>query len=112
MTVYAILKQNNHDYSEAERYGKVKFLFPLGINVMNTELIVSSACVWFEDFDFEEDHFLPLGNPIVVALVSMCLSEAMYPNHETEVNILEWDKHDQTYVTRAIVFPSDKDVEA
>ena len=111
MTVYAILRQNNHDYSEAEKYGKIKFLFPLGVNVMNTSLVVSSAYEWFKDFDFDNDHFLPLGNPIIVALVSMCLSEAMFPVHQTEVSILEWDKHAQTYVPRVIDFQIDSDVE-
>jgi len=108
MAVYTILRQNNHDYSEAEKHGKVQFLFPLGVNVVNTKLIVDSARNWFKDFDFGEDYFLPVGGPVVVSLVSMCLFEEMYDTFHEAVNLLDWDKHQQTYIVRTVEYPQDE----
>ncbi len=99
MTVYAILRQSNHDYKPAEKYGQLEFIFPLGINITDVGAISEIARNFFADFDFENDYFLPVGNPIVVAAVSMCLLEEMKLCRERSANFLEWDKPSQTYVT-------------
>lgn len=100
MSVYAILHQTNHDYTSAEQYGEVEVLFPLGVNVTNINVITESARVWFREFDFEQDYFLPVGNPIVVASVAMCFAEEMVLTGVDEASILEWDKSSREYVTR------------
>lgn len=100
MAVYTIQKQTNHDYSPAEVYGDINTLFPLGVNVTDVEVISKAARVWFKTFNFQEDYFLPIGNPAVVAIVSMCLLEELFLREVSEADMLEWDKHSRAYVCR------------
>ena len=103
MTVFTPTKQNNHDYSAAEAFGELDVLFPLGINITNVDLISQHARDWFKNFDFQEDHFLPIGNPVVVAVMTMCLLEEAFLLQVDEISLLEWDKQSQAYVPRTFV---------
>lgn len=109
LSVFTILKQNNHDYTGAEKFGPLDFLFPLGVNVVNVEVISEAARNWFQniDFDFDEDYFLPVGNPIVVAIVTACLVEEMLLMRSEHVNMLEWDRQTQSYVVRRFSLSDD-----
>jgi hypothetical protein len=100
MAVYAILQQPNHDFTSAGRFGHINLLFPLGVNFVNIDVIAKAARDWFKDFDFQEDVFLPVGNPIVVAVVSMCLVEEMLLMEVDQALILEWDRSSQSYIEK------------
>lgn len=100
MAVYAILFQSNHDYSTVAAYGDVKVLFPLGVNMTKVDVICDAADKWFEDFDFDEDYFLAVGNPIVVSIVSMRFAEAMAAADAVSAKFLEWEKQNQSYTIR------------
>lgn len=102
MTVYTILKQANHDYSAAEKYGNLSVLFPLGVNVVDVNVILDAAGDWFSDFDFEDDIFMPIGNPIIVSIVTICLVEEMALRGKDTVNMLEWDKYSREYVVKEV----------
>lgn len=100
MAVYTIQKQTNHDYSPAEVYGEINTLFPLGVNITDVEVISEAAREWFQGFDFDDDYFLPIGNPVVVAIISMCFLEEMFLMQVSEAKMLEWDKYSRNYVER------------
>lgn len=106
VAVFALLKQTNHDFTSAEQYGDIDILFPLGVNVVNVDVIADAARRWFHEFDFQDDYFLPVGNPVVVAVVSMCLIEEAIAMQVDSINILEWDNKDRSYVEREFT-PSD-----
>lgn len=97
MAVYALLKQSNHDFSTAEQYGNVDILFPLGVNNINVAVITDAARTWFHEFDFQDDYFLPVGNPVVVAIVAMCLVEEAIAMQVDSFKMLEWDSKSRAY---------------
>ena len=99
MAVYALLKQANHDFTSAEKYGEIDILFPLGVNIVNVDVIADAARQWFRDFDFTDDHFLPVGNPIVVAIATACLVEEAVAMEADSFTVLEWDNKDRSYVS-------------
>jgi len=97
MTVYTIVKQANHDFTTASEFGELNVLFPLGVNIVDVKIIADAAREFFSDFDFDNDYFLPVGSPIVVAVVCICLSEEFELQQKESISFLEWDKYRQSY---------------
>lgn len=109
MTVYIVAKQTNHDYASAGMFGDTSILFPLGVHIIDARVIATAARAWFADFNFDEDYFLPIGNPIVVAIISLCLAEELEIQQKDSINFLEWDKYRQTYSVNTYEVEDDSD---
>ena len=100
MTVYAILQPQSHDFSSLAKFGEVDLLFPLGLHVTNPKVVADAADAWFQNFNFNEDYYLPAGNPAVVAIVSMVFQRHVAARNQDEVSMLEWDKYARKYAVR------------
>lgn len=98
MAVYVSARQDNHDTSSAEvEYGDLNYLFPMGISVIDPDLLLDEARKWVSDFDFDEDYFIPVGPPLLIAIASMALVDEANNQEAETITFLEWDRRAQKY---------------
>lgn len=92
-----VTQETNVDFSEAERYGEVRFLTADDFNntrasIKNQHLLMALRHQ-LKDFDPENDWVVITGSPIVSCAVFMILGWMRHPL----VRILRWDNRDLLY---------------
>lgn len=90
-----VVQEGNNDYSSAEEYGEVQFITKSDLR--NTPGSEQTMNVYADIRKFKTqyipgiDYIIPVGNPMIVVLVSMVLG---FGNHK----FLKWDGRRVTYV--------------
>lgn len=98
MTVFVLQKDDKKDFSAAEKFGDLQFLWGVrrGIYPDNADTrvdtMVSTARKALEKFDVEKDYLLLVGDPIGISIVSALLGEM-----SDTIPVLKWDGQAQQY---------------
>lgn len=104
--VYVVQEQQRLDYSDAERFGEVKFLTHLEFNGLRNSLRNKQATadikLGLADFNPNADYLLLTGSPVAMGYafwLAMLISSQRGVN---KLNLLQWDRESFRY--RHIVF--------
>lgn len=90
-----VVQEGHNDYSPAEQFGEVNFITKSDLRNMegseqNRELL-GDVRSFLSNYIAGVDYIIPVGNPMVNALISMCLSS-------TDHKFLKWDGRRATYI--------------
>jgi len=81
------------DLTPAAKYGDIRFLLQHNSSVLNTVPLVRALKEKLENFS-EEDYILPVGDPVVIGLVSAICSAKT----GGVFKFLRWDKKERSYI--------------
>jgi len=104
MAVYVTQENPRLNYSDAERFGTIKFLSvydysPNG-NSKRNEKLLEGLHRDLRGFDPMRDHVLLTGDPVVIAIVFQIVAgqvlEGMCPDHG-DISLLKWDGQNRKY---------------
>lgn len=104
--VYVVQEQGKLDYSDAERFGEVKFLTRFEYNGLRNshrnKLVTSDIRLGLADFHPDRDYLLMTGSPVSMGYAFwLVMLKASQAGH-SKLNILQWDR--ESYQYRHIVF--------
>lgn len=90
-----VIQEGNNDYSSAESFGEVNFVTRSDLRSMegsaqNQELLADIRR-FLSNYVAGVDYIIPVGNPMVSALVCMSLPR-------TDHRLLKWDGRRATYI--------------
>lgn len=80
-----------YDLSAAAEFGELVDIMPVGPSFWDISTIVASAEKALEDYDFNQDHILAMGDPVAIA------AAALIAGKSGGVSVLKWDKKVQRY---------------
>jgi hypothetical protein len=90
-----VVQEGKNDYHSAEEFGEVHFITTSDFRSMQNSKQNSEVAADIRKFRTEyianEDYIIPVGNPMVVALVTMALGGG---NHK----FLKWDGRKVAYI--------------
>lgn len=75
------------DISPAAQFGEIKVCLPSGMNFHAPVPVVRQLREELREFNGESDYFLPLGDPLVMAVAA-----AMIGRREGKFRMLKWDR--------------------
>lgn len=94
-----VVQENNNDYSPAELFGTVKFItrneYRSVENSQQNEQVISDVRNFVSSYVPGHDYIVPVGNPIVIALVVLSLGSQSH-------TFLKWDRRRGVYVPHTI----------
>lgn len=101
MTVYVVQEQQRFDYSDAERYGEVKFLTNLEYNGLRNSFRNKQATVdirlGMADFNPNADYLLMTGSPVAMGYAFWLAMLKASNAGIFKLNILQWDRESNHY---------------
>lgn len=100
-TVYITERTSGKDFSGADRFGHVEFLFRKGVYPDNLDQripdMVDIARRKLANFDPNSDFILPVGDPVGIAIVFMILGHC-----RGRVSVLKYDRQTGIYYVAPI----------
>lgn len=107
MSIVYVVQETNHDFSDAETFGKLMFLsvdkqddfHNIRDSEHNTRL-VSHLRHGLREFNVDRDFIVVAGSPYVNAAVFWILGKM----NERVINVLRWDNRDRKYVPLPLQF--------
>lgn len=104
--VFVVQEQQHLDYSDAERFGEVKFMTRLEYNGLRNSLRNEQALADIRNgligFDSERDFLLLTGNPVTMGYAFWTAMLKAMGRGSEKLNILQWDRESGRY--KAILF--------
>lgn len=101
MAVYVVQEQNRIDYSDAERFGDVKFLTAIEYNGMRNSVRNSQALADIRSglagFDPSLDYLLLTGNPIAIGYAFHIAMVNAHNLKADKLNVLQWEREKGQY---------------
>ncbi|PWA11099.1 hypothetical protein DCC39_10395 [Pueribacillus theae] len=88
-----IANLGGHDFSDAQRFGELTFLTTHGFSAKELDRIAFELSLKLENYDPEQDFFLPVGQDIVNLTAFWILSQKT-----DEISTLYWDFRSKRYV--------------
>ena len=85
------------DVTAAQLLGELRFMFPPGINVQDVTTAAEEMKAALANFNPEEDHFLPMADPVL-----MVLGAAQLGARFGRFSMLKWDRHARKYFPHVI----------
>lgn len=80
-----------YDLSPAAEFGELVDIMPVGPSFWDIDTVVAHAERALEDYDFNNDHILAMGDPVAIAAASLIAGKS------GGVSVLKWDKKVQSY---------------
>lgn len=97
MSIVWVTQETQYDFTEAEKFGEVRFLTTRDLNnnrnSQHNEALMTEIAHRLRKFDYERDYIVIAGSPYVSALVFLLLGL----RHERAIRILRWDNRDLKY---------------
>lgn len=81
------------DISPASQFGEIKVCLPSGLNFHAPVPVIRQLRDELHEFNGQEDYFLPLGDPLVMAVAA-----AMIGRREAKFRMLKWDRNMRHYL--------------
>ena len=100
--VYCIVEPIRMEYGEpvplfdltpAAKYGEIKFLLKNNSSILNTVPLVRALKEKLSEYT-KDDYILPVGDPVIIGLVSAMISEKT----GGVFKVLKWDKKERVYL--------------
>jgi hypothetical protein len=88
--VYVIQASSTRDFSDAERYGKIKYLLPDNFQIARSPVIAEDKLKRKLAAFNDEDYLVLIGDPIIIGLATLIAGRA----NNGRVKALKWDRRD------------------
>jgi hypothetical protein len=88
--VYIIQASSTRNFSDAERFGTVKYLLPDGFQIVRSPVIAEDKLKRKLARFSDDDYLLLTGDPIIIGLATLIAGRA----NGGRVNTLKWDRRD------------------
>ena len=96
-TIFVTQDDGHKDFSKAEIYGKLRFVFPYRPSKDNSVLVDHARFV-MKDYQ-PGDYILIVGNPKLTAIMFAAALEVA-----DEVQFIQWDRHTMSYQVEVVPF--------
>ncbi len=91
--VFVIQEDPHKNLVPAKQYGGIVVLLPFGQVSFDASSAVEIMIKKLEDFDFDKDFLLLVGDPVLISIASAIVSRATGGIY----NVLKWDRQEATY---------------
>ena len=88
------------DINPAKEHGNVLIMFPAGMNYPSISPEMESQLKdMADDFNPDTDHFMPLGDPLLMVAAAAALGS------RGNFRMLKWDRHQRRYYSYEVKVP-------